>query len=364
MLPLGRHQLPRVYLVSQPLRTAGLRLYSHTAEGASRKRIRPLVYGAFVTGAVAATYLLWPNESRSAPTYSNELLSPTHFTPATLVASEPCTDSETRLLTLAVPPYLLPSREELMFNPIWSIFVKDDDIQVERPYTPLEGIDDEGRMKFWIKKYPKGEVGRWLHSKKVGDKIEIRGPLKTWPWQDGKWDEVVMISGGTGITPFYQLLHHTILQNPSRYLNTRFTLLHASRRPLELPPPQMLAPLLSSAQEHPERLNVVLHVDTLEGPEHPLVASSVLRVGRINQRAIESALEVDKRKESWWRSLLPIGAKAGPERQESKRILYLVCGPEPMIAAIAGPFGRDFSQGVVGGILGSMGCTKDQVYKL
>jgi len=73
------------------------------------------------------------------------------------------------------------------------VFIKDDDIQVERPYTPLEGVDEDGRMLFWIKQYEKGEVGRWLHSKKVGDTIEIRGPLKTWAWQDDTWDDVVMV---------------------------------------------------------------------------------------------------------------------------------------------------------------------------
>lgn len=35
-----------------------------------------------------------------------------------------------------------------------------------------------------------------------------------------------------------------------------------------------------------------------------------------------------------------------------------------MISAIAGPFGRNFSQGLVGGVLGEMGYTSDQVRKL
>jgi cytochrome-b5 reductase len=48
-------------------------------------------------------------------------------------------------------------------------------------------------MIFWIKKYPDGEVGRWLHSKKVGDTIELRGPLQTWKWEDVVWDEIVMV---------------------------------------------------------------------------------------------------------------------------------------------------------------------------
>ena len=35
-----------------------------------------------------------------------------------------------------------------------------------------------------------------------------------------------------------------------------------------------------------------------------------------------------------------------------------------MINAIAGPYGRNFSQGPVGGVLGRLGCRSDQVWKL
>ena len=56
-----------------------------------------------------------------------------------------------------------------------------------------EGVDDEGRMKFWIKQHPNGEVGRWIHSRKVGENIEIRGPMRTWNWKGEDWDEVIMV---------------------------------------------------------------------------------------------------------------------------------------------------------------------------
>jgi cytochrome-b5 reductase len=132
--------------------------------------------------------------SRSAPTSTKLPLSPSHFTPAAIVSSESC-GPDTKLLQLVVPPNLLPPdvASNLSFTPIWYVFIKDDDIQVERPYTPLQGIDEQGRMLFWIKKYPKGEVGRWLHSKAVGDQVELRGPLKTWSWKDDEWDEIVMV---------------------------------------------------------------------------------------------------------------------------------------------------------------------------
>lgn len=143
-----------------------------------------------LVGAGTATYFFLPDTSRSAPTSGQRQLSASHFTP-TRVTSTEISGPDTRLICLTVPPHLLPSRNR--FSAIWSVFIKDDDIQVERPYTPLEGVDEQGRMLFWIKKYPKGEVGRWLHSKNVGENVELRGPLTTWPWKEDVWDEVVMV---------------------------------------------------------------------------------------------------------------------------------------------------------------------------
>jgi cytochrome-b5 reductase len=150
---------------------------------------------SFSAISVVAAYFLWPDVSRSAPTYASAALSPAHFTPATVSATEESKTPNTRLITLTIPKDAMPPIQEGLFAPIWSIYIKDDDIQVERAYTPLHGIDEKGRMQFWIKRYSKGEVGRWLHSKQIGDKVEIRGPLKTYPWTDELWDEVIMVSG-------------------------------------------------------------------------------------------------------------------------------------------------------------------------
>ena len=119
-------------------------------------------------------------------------LLPTEWSTVSLIASQE-TSKNTRLLTLSLPRHLIPSSSST--RAIWSIYVKDDDIQVERPYTPLEGIDKDGNIKLWVKKYPKGEVGRWLHSKKPGEHIEIRGPLQTWLYETypNEWDEIIMV---------------------------------------------------------------------------------------------------------------------------------------------------------------------------
>jgi hypothetical protein len=120
-------------------------------------------------------------------------LSPRYFTPSTVVSNEE-SGSNTKLLRLSVSPEVIAASDPSGFQSIWSVFIKDDDIQVERPYTPLYGLDEHGHMLFWIKKYPKGEVGRWLHTKTPGEKIEFRAPLSTWNWKNDTWDEVVFVS--------------------------------------------------------------------------------------------------------------------------------------------------------------------------
>ena len=149
-------------------------------------------FSILIAFGVGCSIYFFLDDPKQVQKSENLSLSPSGFSPAQLTSSEEST-SNTKLIELVIPPRFLPQRPD-NFDPIWSVYIKDDDIQVERPYTPLHGISHDGRIHFWIKKYPHGEVGRWIHSKKVGDKIEVRGPLQTWLWKDDVWDEVIMVS--------------------------------------------------------------------------------------------------------------------------------------------------------------------------
>ncbi|KAG0705428.1 hypothetical protein DFH29DRAFT_277182 [Suillus ampliporus] len=336
-------------------RHASLRARSLATTNASRSIRRAtttLLLGG--TSAALAAYFLLPDISRGAPTCDNIPLSPSHFTPAKIVSST-YASSGTKMLTVAIPPELLPKESDL-FAPIWSVFIKDDDIQVERPYTPLDGVDEDGNMRFWIKKYHHGEVSRWLHSKKVGETIEIRGPLKTWSWNDNAWDEIILISGGTGITPFYQLLRTVFSGNSS--FHGRITLLHSSRIPSELPPPEVLDPLLKLAQHNPERFKLKLFVDSLSETNGKSCIDLEMHKGRIGKDSIRRALYSTSCL-PWWRGLF-----SRDSEDSDRKILFLVCGPEQMVEAIAGPYGRNYSQGPIGGVLRTLGYKSHQVWKL
>jgi len=280
---------------------------------------------AFSVGCSIYLFLYDPRRLQKNETLS---LSPSRFLVTQLTSSEESTSS-TKLIELAIPPMLLPHRPD-NFSPVWSVYVKDDDIQVERPYTPLHGITQDGRMQFWIKKYPHGEVGRWIHSKKTGDKIEIRCPLTTWLWKDNVWDEVVMISGGTGITPFVQLFNTKIVNLQSN-LKTRFTLLHSSRTPGELPPPKLLNPLITFAKEQPDRFKFHVFVDSNDGSN---TATSIppFNIGRIDENALQKYVMGVDLSNSWWKNLF--GKHQPKEDVSEKKIMFLVCGPEPYVQSL------------------------------
>ncbi|KAI6035451.1 hypothetical protein F5J12DRAFT_711238 [Pisolithus orientalis] len=340
-------------------RRAQARWLSSTASKPGQRRVllKPSVVIAGVSSAIAA-YLALRDQPYSLPPRTEKSLNPSKFTPATLVKSVQ-TSSDTRLLTLSLPLDAIP-QDNRELTPIWSVFVKDDDIQVERPYTPLEGVDESGNMSFWIKKYDHGEVARWLHAKQPGSSIELRGPVKTWTWKDDTWDDIIMVSGGTGITPFYQLLHHVF--SSKNECKGRLTLLHASKTPADLPPANVMEFLHGVAEQHPNNFRFRVFVDSLDvSQQHEVKIPMDITCDRIGKSALQDALRL-KKTMPWWKALFwPTNV---PAVAEDRKVIVLVCGPEQMVNAIAGPYGRNYAQGKVGGILGELGLRSHQVWKL
>ncbi|KAG8218423.1 hypothetical protein J3R82DRAFT_4048 [Butyriboletus roseoflavus] len=276
--------------------------------------LKPVLLLSSVSVAATTFYLL-SDPAEKFP------LTPSRFTPTTLIEAVDVS-SNTKLLTLSVPPELLP-HDPGAFAPIWSIFIKDSDIQVERPYTPLEGIDENGHMKLWVKMYERGEI-----------------------------------SGGTGITPFYQLLHSVFKTSDSSF-NARFTLLHGSRSSADLPPSSMIQYLVTLSRKYPDRFRLQLFAESTNDTSEN--HSLNIQRGRIGKSVVQDALRLTH-STPWWRRLL--GLSTPTPFAPKRRILVLVCGPEGMVNVVAGPYGRNYSQGEVGGILGELGLESHQVWKL
>ncbi|CAO1636429.1 unnamed protein product [Sympodiomycopsis kandeliae] len=315
-----------------------------------------------------------------------EVMGPTRWTAVGLLKSiktispstpEDVGDGNHKLMTLRIPEVYLSGRNEA--DPafatdrltISSLSVKQPDIQIERSYSPLQSASearDAHQADFLIKRYGNGEMGRYLHSKQPGrDQIEIRGWQQTWDekWmqsaKNGPLEEVVMIVGGTGIAPAYQLINSTLKKQSSEVLEDsgpRFRLLYAAPSPSSF----LLLPELKQLQEsHPERLQIGLWVERDESP-----AADGIGLGRMlglgGQRSIGGLKALTGRigEKDLNQSLGPI-AYDGQHRRA-----ILVCGPEPMVQAIAGPRAIDGrSQGPLGGILGKIpGVERGEVWKL
>lgn len=135
------------------------------------------------------------------------------------------------------------------------------------------------------------------------------------------------ISGGTGITPFYQLIHHALLHTNNASKRTRFTLLHSSRTPGELPPAELLRPLIDRARQDPAQLRVAFFVDQKDGSGAEVVRLSDIHEGRIGDADIRRVLG-DEPERTWWPTIFHWNSDR-PTLPNDKKILFLVCGPEP-----------------------------------
>ncbi|KAK3359764.1 hypothetical protein B0T25DRAFT_564747 [Lasiosphaeria hispida] len=104
--------------------------------------------------------------------------------------------------------------EEAWEHGLWSVEIKQPQLQVARNYTPLpsspseeERADiDHGYLRFLIRKMDGGEVSTYLSKLQVGELVELRGPHLGFDVRTrlGNADRVVFLAGGTGIAPALQ----------------------------------------------------------------------------------------------------------------------------------------------------------------
>lgn len=131
------------------------------------------------------------------------------------------------------------------------------------------------------------------------------------------------ISGGTGITPFYQLLRTVFSGNSS--FQGRITLLHSSKTLSELPPHDILDPLLKFAQHNPEKFRLKFFVDSFGETKGQSSIDLEVHKGSIGKESIRGALH-SVSWFPWWRSLFSQDSDIS-----DRKILFLVCGPEKLV---------------------------------
>ncbi|KAF2710692.1 hypothetical protein K504DRAFT_465755 [Pleomassaria siparia CBS 279.74] len=192
---------------------------------------RPRAGGLIVLGTSAlggAAYRF--TQSRPA----EESLNPHSFTRYTLVHKE-AVSSTNAIFTLRNRAGDA-DRESLKdgWKPkVWSVQVKQPQLQIARAYTPLplitdaplDGDDSEpDDVRFLIRREEGGEVSNYLHRLADESTVELRGPKTECELPD-EMTEVIFLAGGTGIAPAMQVAH-ALGQRPG----SRMHILWANRR--------------------------------------------------------------------------------------------------------------------------------------
>lgn len=220
--------------------------------------------------------------------------------------------------------------DEALNMPITSCLVVSADLGEEkptsRPYTPTTKATDKGYFDLVIKGYPDGKLSKHFHTLQPGAKLAMKGPYPKLKYKENMKKEIGMIAGGTGITPMFQLIQY-VLDNPND--ETKITLLYGSKSPKDV----ILKNELDSLAANHENFEVVYVVDEPE-------SSWKGQVGYIDLSKIKKFLP-----------------------SPSDDSLILICGPPPMVKAIAGPKTKDYKQGEVKGVLKEAGFNEDNVYK-
>ncbi len=177
-----------------------------------------------------------------------------------------------------------------------SLQIKQPELQIQRHYTPLSVIGPN--HQFIVRRYPEGEVSRYLHRLPIASEVEIRGPVIDME-SNQSWDEIRLFAGGTGIAVAMQLLE----QIPSR---TKLSLFYSVRSPEE-----------------------ILFMKQLTG---------------VLDRNVEVKCFVDSERRVITKADIPPPAKD---------CLSIVCGPEGYVSFLAGPTMKPVD--TISGLLGQKG---------
>ncbi|ODN79751.1 hypothetical protein L202_03664 [Cryptococcus amylolentus CBS 6039] len=319
----------------------GARFASTTPLHKPRLASRKVAYTLFgLSLSLPAGYYLFPSSSP---------LLPYKYSDQPLQSSSPLTPVH-KLLIVAVPP----SSKEWFEKPyrtdgtladveggeivVQHVMVKSPDIQIERPYTLINDPVQEKSMRMVVKRVPGGEVGRVAHFTKEGDDLGIRGPIPTFSIYPSQYDKIVMISTGTAITPFLQLLSKL---SPSSAPSLE--IIHA----LPTPSPNALASNGSTPLSPLDLDWANSQQDPAFLPRQVEKFGSGLKVTRFVQGTVpREAVE---------------GALVGVSKE---RVLVLVCLPPWLMRPLCGGMTPNLDQGPVTGVLRDLGLSSRQVYKL
>uniref|UniRef100_A0A6B2L8Q5 FAD-binding FR-type domain-containing protein n=1 Tax=Arcella intermedia TaxID=1963864 RepID=A0A6B2L8Q5_9EUKA len=94
-----------------------------------------------------------------------------------------------------------------------SVRIEYNGAYLSRPYCVIHSTPQS--IEFLVK-YENGKMSQYLKQMKVGDYLEMTGPQGDFTYTKGKYDELLMIAGGTGIAPMIRILRHILADHSDR----------------------------------------------------------------------------------------------------------------------------------------------------
>jgi len=226
----------------------------------------------------------------------------------------------------------LPSADAEMGAHTASFIMVKNAVGDARPYTPTTLNDQKGSFELVVKAYPGGKVSEYLHSLKVGDSIEVKGPIPKLAYKKNMKKQIACIAGGSGITPMLQVIQEVLKDKDD---TTQLCLIFANNSEVDILLKERIDAL---AEKHKSQLKVTY---VLSHPTSPSTWKG--EKGFVSRAILEKAS-----------THFPA---------PSSDVLVLVCGPPPMMAAISGEKTKDYKQGEVSGLLKDLAFTSDMVFK-
>ena len=104
-----------------------------------------------------------------------------------------------------------------------------DGYSAVRSYSIASAPNPERRVELSVERLPNGEVSPYLTRElKVGDQLELRGPIGGWfVWRPQQTESIQLIAGGSGIVPLMAMIR----SRASAGSSAPFRLLYSVREP-------------------------------------------------------------------------------------------------------------------------------------
>jgi 3-ketosteroid 9alpha-monooxygenase subunit B len=164
--------------------------------------------------------------------------------------------SDARSIVLEIPPQLA---ERFRYRPgqFLSFKIPYQGAVLTRSYSLASSPDCDAEHKFTVKRIADGRISNWINDHvRTGESLMVTPPAGFFVLDEGT-REIVLFSGGSGITPVISILKSALATT-----RRRLKLVYANRDERSI---IFQAELEALARQHPDRLEIVHSLDVRDG---------------------------------------------------------------------------------------------------